>query len=45
MVYSFEYDTGYIPAIPMAEIRIGRDLLNHLIVTLNGLAHLVEVTD
>lgn len=27
------------------EVILGRDVLNHLIVTLNGLAHVVEVTD
>jgi hypothetical protein len=27
------------------EVIIGRDALNHLIVTLNGLAHIVSVTD
>ena len=26
MVYSFDYDTSYIPAMPTAEIRIGRAL-------------------
>lgn len=27
------------------EVIIGRDLLNHFIVTLNGLAHVIEVSD
>ena len=42
-VYTYEYDTAYDPAIPTAEITIGRDVLNDLMLTLNGPGHAVEI--
>jgi hypothetical protein len=54
MFYTRDYDNAYIPSMPVAEIMIGRgdrvptlrrDVLNQLIVTLNGLASVVEISD
>ena len=51
LVYTFAYSNAYTPAMPMVELGInayeepivGRNVLNHLVITLNGLAGVTEV--
>ena len=46
MRISFEYDRTYFPPFPITdEVLVGRDVLNQLMVMLNGLAHVTEISD
>jgi len=37
MIYAYDYDSSFVPAMPVVE-------LNQFIVTLNGLASVVEIS-
>ena len=49
-IYSYAYSGHYDPAKAVAltraeDVILGRDVLNHLVVTLNGPAEVVEITE